>query len=751
MKKRALPQQIAAASMLLAAAAAGQEDPFAPLLLETRPIAVRHDTDYQGMLQLGAQYVSDDNFMFGQYNGLHEKGGTLIGSLRWKDFSLPDSHWQVSLDNFGLDTREGSLIWGRSDRLQLELGFDSQLQVRNNGGRTPFRGGENLQLPADWVSGSTTSDWTSLDDSLRRFDRELQRDRYSARLTAALGGGWQLRAGLLYEDKEGTTDMAGAFYVDASTGDSALLPTPVDQRNTELDLGLSYDGGRLHLDGELRWSDYDNRIDTLRWQNPYRSFNYGSEVRYPEGVGGIAMAPDNQQTSGRLSGHYLFSRSLRLQFDGSYAIATQDQRFQDYTVNPALRVTEPLPRSNLDGEVATGTFNVKLLTRPLADFNLDLWYRLRDRDYDLPRAGYRYNRGDATDQPGQALSVYNTAYDLISQTAGGEVGWRAPMNSRLDLGYEYEKTERRNAATEQTEEDRYTASFRIRPFTSLNLKLEGLYADRAADTYQWDQRYFALLDAELINATPDNQRFINHPEFSQYYLSNRERSEVRFDAAWLPALRWSLNLNLLWREDNFDKTNLGLLDGEWARAHFSASYAASESFSGTVYTGYDRYRSGQRSRAFRGGQEKNAFATYPPLPQASDRDRDWEIESTDASMTAGASLEWSPTPSLALALSYSFVDTVSEQSFRTYGAPDLQPGDLPDVDTRLHQLEASGTWHLREALSLRLDYQYFRYQSDDWAWQDLQADSLDTVLTFGERNPNETIHYMGLSVLYHWQ
>jgi MtrB/PioB family decaheme-associated outer membrane protein len=401
--------------------------------------------------------------------------------------------------------------------------------------------------------------------------------------------------------------------------------------------------------------------------------------------------------------------------------------------------------------VATGTFNVKLLTRPLADFNLDLWYRLRDRDYDLPRAGYRYNRGDATDQPGQALSVYNTAYDLISQTAGGEVGWRAPMNSRLDLGYEYEKTERRNAATEQTEEDRYTASFRIRPFTSLNLKLEGLYADRAADTYQWDQRYFALLDAELINATPDNQRFINHPEFSQYYLSNRERSEVRFDAAWLPALRWSLNLNLLWREDNYDETNLGLLDGEWARAHFSASYAASESFSGTVYTGYDRYRSGQRSRAFRGGQEKNAFATYPPLPQASDRDRDWEIESTDASMTAGASLEWSPTPSLALALSYSFVDTVSEQAFRTYGAPDLQPGDLPDVDTRLHQLEASGTWHLREALSLRLDYQYFRYQSDDWAWQDLQADSLDTVLTFGERNPNETIHYMGLSVLYHWQ
>jgi hypothetical protein len=54
-------------------------------------------------------------------------------------------------------------------------------------------------------------------------------------------------------------------------------------------------------------------------------------------------------------------------------------------------------------------------------------------------------------------------------------------------------------------------------------------------------------------------------------------------------------------------------------------------------------------------------------------------------------------------------------------------------------------------LSLRLDYQYYRYKSDDWAWNGVQPDTIGTVLTFGDSNPNEQIHYVGASVLYRWQ
>ena len=66
-------------------------------------------------------------------------------------------------------------------------------------------------------------------------------------------------------------------------------------------------------------------------------------------------------------------------------------------------------------------------------------------------------------------------------------------------------------------------------------------------------------------------------------------------------------------------------------------------------------------------------------------------------------------------------------------------------------VEASGTWHMRDNLSLQLDYQFYSYKTDDWAWDNVQADTIGKVLTFGQTNPNEDIHYVGVSAIYRWQ
>ncbi len=744
------PLTVASALVLAANAAlaeteeAAGEDIFTPLLLETRPLSTRWQTDYAGSAQLGLGYVSDDNYMFGQYNGLHEDGVTLIGNLRWQDFSNSDSYWRASVDDLGLDTREGELTWGRSDKLRVTVGFDSQLQVRNNTGRTPFRGSDNnLDLPDDWVSGSSTSDWTALEESLRQFDRELERETLYLDLATRLNDNWRLEAGFSYEDREGTGDVGGAFYVDASQGDAALLPAPVDYTTTEFDVGLLYSSASWQLEGRIDYSDFDNNDDVLLWENPYRTRNPGD--------GGLGLAPDNDQWRGRLTGQYIITPDARLQFDGSYAINSQDARFLDYTVNPNLAVTEPVPRSDYDGEVEIGTFNGKLWLRPLKKMNVELFYKARERDYDAPRDGYRYNRGDATDQPRQALTVYNTAHDYLSQTMGLEVSYRLPLRSRLTAEYAYENVERENAAVEETKEDIITVGYRIQPWDNFTARWETLFGNRNADTYQWDQRYYALLDVELINATPDNQRYINHPEMSQYHLANREQWQTKLDFSWQPLDSWNLNLNLMWQDEDFDKTYTGLREVEWRRAHLSANWAATSDLTATLYAGVDTYYSEQLGRAFRSGAEKNAFEIYPPLPQASDPDRDWQLESDDTSITVGASLQWQLSESLALEADYNFVDTEGEQDLRDYGAPDLDPQDFPAVETTLHHVTAAGTWHMNEQLSLRLDYQYYRYTSDDWAWQGVQADTIDKVLTFGQRNPNETIHYMGVSAIYRWQ
>lgn len=742
---------IAAGLLLAATAGAAQDsDPFAPLMAESRPLQTRLQTDYRGTVELGLGYVSDDNFMFGQYNGLQGQGAVLIGNLSWNDYRSGDSFWRAELSDVGIDTREGALTWGMTDRIRVTAGFDSQLQVRNDSGRTPFSGSGHLSLPDNWTSGLTTNQWNTLDESLRGFEREITRDRYYLELDARLNERWQVDAALSIEDRQGDADIGAAIYTDAASGDATLLPREVDYRNTELELGLRYDHDRLHLDGSFEYADFNNQEDRITWENPYASFS--PSVRHPEGVGGVALAPDNTLMRGRLTGLYVFSPAARLQFDGSYGVTEQDQDFLPYSVNDALRVDEPLPRTDLGGEQATSTLNTRLLLKPLPKLNAELRYKVLDRDYDTPRDGYRYIRGDGTNQPRQALTAYNTGHDHLSQTLGFELAYRLPWwRSRLSFDYDFEWIERENAAVEETDEDRLMLGYRIRPTTSLGAKLELHYADRAASTYQWDQSYYALLDVELINATPDNQRYLNHPELSQYHLTNRERSEVRIDLDYSPNARWMLAMNLNWRDDDFDKTNLGLESSEWQRIHLSANYAAGTALNLSVYGGFDRFESTQTGRAFRGGQEKNAFAVYPPLPQASDPDRDWDVNATDDSVTLGANLSWQPVEELAITLDYSFVDTVAEQVMSAAGAVDLMPQNLPDVDTRLHHLTAGGEWSIKENLSLALEYQYYRYSSDDWSWQGVQADTISKVLTFGERNPNEQIHYVGASVRYHWQ
>jgi MtrB/PioB family decaheme-associated outer membrane protein len=742
---------LAASGALAQAAEPASEEasPYAPLALESRPVQTRWQTDYSGAVRLGLGYTSDDNYMFGQYNGLSEEGVTVIGDLQWQDFHSGDNSWQVSLSDLGLDTREGQATWGRKDRLWLTVGFDSQQQVRNDSGKTPFSGNVNQQLPGNWVSGQTTSDFATLNSSLHDFDRELDRDKLFVGIDTKLNDNWRLESNLSYEEKEGHGDTGAGIYINGASADAALLRSPVDYSTTEFDLGLAYDDERLHLNGQLAYSHFDNDDKLLTWQNPYNS--YGPDVAYPSGTGGLGLAPDNEQTSGRLTGHYILSPKARMQFDGSYALATQDQNYPAYTVNQALAVTVPVPENDFDGEVATSTGNIRLLLSPLPKLHGEVFYKVRDRDYDTDRNGYLYVRGDGSNQPGTAQTVYNTDHDLTTQTAGVKASYRLPLRSRLGFEYAYEEVKRRNAAVEKTEEDRYTVKYRIQPWSNFSARTHLEYADRAANTYEWGQNYYALLDTQLINATPDNQRYITHPELMKYYMANRERWESGADLSYLPSERWNLNLNLLWRDDDYDKSDLGLTESEWYRAHFSASYAVSDSLSGSVYTGYDRYEGDQSSRSFRGGQEKNAFAAYPPLPQASDPQQDWDINATDTNFTLGANLQWQFAPDLELNLDYSYVDTKAEQDIKTQPGSSAVASDLPNVDTRLHHIEVSGIWHMQDNLSLQLDYQFYSYKTDDWAWDNVQADTIGNVLTFGQTNPNEDIHYVGASAIYRWQ
>jgi MtrB/PioB family decaheme-associated outer membrane protein len=714
---------------------------------DSRPLETRWALDYNGFAEIGVGYVSDENFEFGEYNALDDDEAFVIGNL---DFSGGEggSLWNLSVSDLGLDTREGSGTW-RNEAWTITLEYDGQKQVKNNTGRTPFRGGELLLLPDAWVSGVNTSDFTALADSLRDVDLEIERDIYRLGVSYRFNEALNVEGSVAYEEKEGHRDRGGATGGNISAGDAVIIPGRIDEENLEFELALNYNAGNLALSGSFFYNDFENQSDITQWQNPYS--NFGPDVAYPEGFGGLGEAPDNEFYRGRLMGTWIISPTLRLQVDGSYGKTEQDQNYLPFTVNEALLAdAAPLPRDNLDGELETSTFDASLFWNPIRKLRLEGYFHGEERDFDVPRDGYQYVLGDAYAIPDESGRLYNTAHDYHVDTWGIEGSYPLPLKSKLWLTYEYEEVERDNAAVMKADEDRYKLRYRLPILSNLNMRIEALYGDRNADEYVWDQSYYASLDPERINATPDSQRYLNHPLLSQQHIATREQVEAKLDLDWQPIASWNLALNLLYRENDYDETDLGLTDEEFNSASFTASWVASDSLVLTAWSSYNEYETQQSGRAFRGGIEKNAFEVVPPLPQASDPGRNWDTEVEDEVISVGLGVQWQVSDRLGLSADYSYMDTESEYDFANGGGEGLSDDPLPsDYENEMHHLILEGAWHYRENMSIGLNYQYWNYDSDDWA--SVAPDTIDKVLTLGAEPADEDLHYIGTSIIYRWQ
>ena len=728
---------------LAATSTAAQED--------NRPLATRWAVDYSGFLQIGAGYVSDENWEFGEYNGLDEDEAFLIGNIDWSG-GENGTLWNLSGRDLGLDTREGSGRW-RNDKWEFFFEYDAQKQVRNKSGRTPFiptEGGEVLVLPDNWVSGVTTADFATLDSSLRGVDLEQERDLYKIGTVWRYSEALSVEAELSYEEKDGSRDRGAAIFQDASVGDAVIIPYSIDEEVTEFSLAVNYGQGPIAVTGSFFYSDFDNQEEIEEWQNPYS--NFGPNVRYPAGFGGMSEEPDNEYTQGRLMGTWILTPTLRVQVDGSFAKTDQDQAFLPYTINEALVVTEPLPREDLNGEIETRTLDARVFWNPIRKLRLEGYFHGEERDWDMPREGWQYVLGDATDQLPPSRRLYNTAQDYHTDTFGIEGSYPLPLKSKLWLTYEYEETERDNAAVMESDEDRYKLRYRLPILNNLNMRLEALYGDRNANIYEWDQSFYARLDVERINATPDSQRYLNHPLLSQYHLATREQVEAKVDLDWQPNSAWNLMLNLLYRENDYDESELGLTDEEFNSASFTASWMVNSSLVLTAWTSYNDYESEQTGRAFRGGAEKNAFEIFPPLPQASDPARNWDVDVEDEALTIGLGAEWRVSDEIELRADYSYMDTESDYSFANGGAADLSDEPLPsDYENEMHHLVLEGLWHYRENLSFAINYQYWNYDSEDWAIQGVEPNSISKVLTLGVEPADEDLHFIGTSIIYRWQ
>jgi len=124
---------------------------------------------FSGEVEVGALYVSDDSFKFGEYNGLFEKGAYFIGNAtalyRDEDAYFMD----LFVRDLGLEKRSIGIEGGKQGKYKLFLRYDEIPHYISDSAVTPYLGtGSNTlslpgydEIPPGWQRAPTTSGMTT--------------------------------------------------------------------------------------------------------------------------------------------------------------------------------------------------------------------------------------------------------------------------------------------------------------------------------------------------------------------------------------------------------------------------------------------------------------------------------------------------------------------------------------------------------------------------------------------------------------
>ena len=92
--------------------------------------------------------------------------------------------------------------------------------------------------------------------------------------------------------------------------------------------------------------------------------------------------------------------------------------------------------------------------------------------------------------------------------------------------------------------------------------------------------------------------------------------------------------------------------------------------------------------------------------------------------------------------------TTGEVDLVNLGAGGMTP--YPDLKTRLTSLKLWTQYRYRKDVSWNLGYRYERYDADNWALDNLQADSVTNLLLLDEETADYDVHVIAASVRYHF-
>jgi len=768
---------------------------------DTEATALMMPTNF---VEFGALYDSENSNKFGEYTGLTDKGGYVIGnfSVRGGDAygdGNGTTRWLIDGYDLGLTSRSLDASMSNQGQWSLGIGYDELQHNLTDGYQTPYigeMGGNSFVLPSNFgkvgstppsatvgtTPGSNNANFLSKNqlDAFHTVDVYTNRKNTSFNAGYTFNPQWDIKFDFNHLDQSGAKLMA--FGLNGAGGGTntgekiTVLPTPTNYQTDTVNLALNWKGDKGFLSGSYFGSFFHDDYESWSAQSFWTGVNNNV----------MTTAPSNEFQQLNLIGDYAFSSTTKLSGGLSYGRNTQNSGF---VTTPLMNA--PAPASSLDGVVITTHADLKLTDQTTKDLTLAAGIKYDERDNQTASNIYSFNAigwtGTGTANPAiypnTPLSIRKTQLELAGD-------YRLDTNQHIRLAYNHDDVKRwceQYAASTgvapgalgyypagtncvvatDSKEDKLGATYKVKASDDVDVNAGYSYSDRRTDS---DQQAIAAMIGENGNPNPSLPAAtlingINAGDYVGFYPvfdASRKEQLLKADVNWQANDSLSLGLGGRYTDDNYYDSTYGVQSGNSWSLNLDATYSLNENGSVSAYlTQQNRERDMtnlQRSPYLAASAPSATAIGIPPGATWTNT-----LKEDDFTLGIGAKQGALMGGKLELAgdLTYSlgktsyetllnYNTTTAAPSFVGCSAPQINScGSLPDIKNTMTQLKLTGTYQVDKSAKVAVEYLYQHLDSNDYYYNTYQYGYTPTgVLPTNQQTGSYSVNVFAVSYVY---
>ena len=642
---------------------------------------------------IGAGYLNKDAPQFGRYTGLRDEGAYGLLGVDLNRLDESTGTWiRFKGNNLGLESRDLRFTHERQGDWAYFLEYNAMPRYEPYTANTAVQGTGTPRLT---IPGTAAAVETPV-------QLKMKREALGAGFTKQLGGGFDLVVRAKSEDKDG----ARIFSRGTGTNAFEFTPEPIHSTTRQLEAILGYSGPKLQMSAIYYGTAYDNHNTSLSLAGGNTAAFSGSNALSP-----ISLPPGSQSHQLALDGGYSFTPSTRGSFKVAYTRATQNDTF----ISGVPLAAGIAPDGNLGGRVDTTLLQLGVSAHPLSRLSLVADLRHENRDDKTPVRLYTVTGVT----PGSTFNGENQPVSVKTTSGKLEATYQFPSSLRLTGGIDYDVKDRNTSAVR-------SVSFRDRTEeTSYRVALKRTVAETVTGSiaYIRSERNGSDFLTNVLNSGAAGVNLI-----APLNLADRERDKVRLSLAWTPTNDLSLQFMADQTRDDYGTRTadrFGLRDGSSQNYAIDASYAFADEWQASAWISKNDTVANRAARI------------SPTNP--------WSAKLENNSNSFGVGLRGKLRAKWEIGADLSHSDIGDKYRQQAIAGPAV--ASLPDVYTRLTNLKLFAAYPLRQNASIRFDYIYDRYSSNDWTWSNWNY-SDGTFLT---QAPRQSVSFFGITCIYRFQ